>query len=105
MTTQQQRAGAQRAAAGRVREREAGFQSDLRRLMGEAEALRRDYQGPAASAFFVLIGQWLDDAQAIVRDMESFAGKLDRQESEVAAQQDQSAATFGRAASRLTTTA
>ncbi|MDQ2756244.1 MAG: WXG100 family type VII secretion target [Actinomycetota bacterium] len=105
MTTQQQRAGAQRAAAGRVRDREAQFQSDLRTLMGEAEALRRDYQGPAAAAFFALIGQWLDDAQAIVRDMEGFAGKLDRQESEVAAQQDQSATTFSRAATRLTTTA
>ncbi|MEO3936683.1 WXG100 family type VII secretion target [Dermatophilaceae bacterium Soc4.6] len=105
MTTQQQRAGAQRAAAGAVRDREAQFQGDLRRLMTEAEALRRDYQGPAAAAFFVLIGHWLDDAQAIVRDMEGFAGRLDRQESEVAAQQDASAATFSRAATRLSTRA
>lgn len=105
MTTQQQRAGAQRTAAARVRERETQFQSDLRTLTGEAEALRRDYQGPAASAFFVLIGHWLADAQAIVQDMEGFAGKLDRQESGVTAQQDQSASTYHRAVTRLTTTA
>lgn len=105
MTTQQQRAGAQRAAANSVRDREVQFQGDLRTLMAEAEGLRRDYQGPAAAAFFVLIGQWLEDAQAIVRDMEGFAGKLERQESEVAAQQESSATTFSRAATRLATRA
>lgn len=105
MTTQQQRVGAQRAAAGRVREQESQFQSELRILTGEADALRRDYQGPAASAFFALVGRWLEDAQAIVRDMEGFAARLDRQETEVVAQQDEAASAFGRAATRLTTTA
>ena len=49
------------------------------------------------------LGRWLEDAEAIVSDMENFAEKLDRQETTVNAQQDQSAASFGKAATRLST--
>lgn len=101
--TQQQRAGAQRAAAGRVREQRAVFERDLATVLGEAQALRSTYQGPAASAFFGLVGQWLDDAGAIVRDLEGFAERMDRQEVEVNAQQEASASDFTRAGHRLAT--
>lgn len=104
-TTQQQRAGAQKAAAHKVREQKASFQKDLQKLLSEAEGLKPQYQGPAANAFFTLIGQWMEDAEAIVKDMENFAEKMDRQESEVNAQQDTSASTFSKAATRLTTKA
>lgn len=103
MTTTQQRQGAQKAAAGKVRTKEGEFQSQLRRLLGQAQGLRPDYKGPAADAFFTLVGNWLDDAEAIVSDMEHFADKLDRQESTVNAAQDQSAASFSKAATRLST--
>jgi len=103
--TTQQRHGAQQAAAGRVRAKEGEFQQQLRTLLGEAEGLRPHYQGPAADSFFVLVSGWLDDAEAIVRDMENFAEKLDRQESSVNRTQDESASTFSRAATRLSTRA
>ena len=103
--TTQQRQGAQQAAAGKVRAREGEFRQQLRTLLGEAEGLRPHYQGPAAAAFFVLVTGWLDDAEAIVRDMENFAEKMDRQESTVNRTQDESASTFSKAATRLTTRA
>jgi len=53
----------------------------------------------------VIVSGWLDDAEAIVRDMENFAEKLDRQESSVNRTQDESASTFSRAATRLSTRA
>ncbi len=53
----------------------------------------------------VIVSGWLDDAEAIVRDMENFAEKLDRQESSVNRTQDESASTFSRAAMRLSTRA
>ncbi|WP_295696951.1 WXG100 family type VII secretion target [Lapillicoccus sp.] len=103
--TQQQQVGAQRAAAGKIRGAEGSFQQQLRRLRGESDALRPAYQGPASSAFFGLIDRWLLDAEAIVTDMQRFAATMDRQESEVNAQQDASAATYSRAATRLATRA
>ena len=103
--TTQQRQGAQQAAAGKVRAKEGEFQQQLRTLLGEAEGLRPNYKGPAADSFFVLVSGWLDDAEAIVRDMESFAEKMDRQESTVNRTQDESASTFSKAATRLTTRA
>ncbi len=104
ITTQQQQ-GAQKAAADKVRVRRGEFQSQLQVLEGEAQGLQKDYQGPAASAFFTLVGGWLEDASAIVKDMESFAGKLDHQETTVNATQEQSASTFSKAATRLSTKA
>lgn len=101
--TQQQRIGAQRAAAGRVREQRAAFERDLAAVVAESESLRAAYQGPAAAAFFTLVGRWLDDAGAIVRDLEGFAERMDRQEADVNAQQDESAAVFSRASHRLPT--
>ena len=53
----------------------------------------------------VIVSGWLDDAEAIVRDMENVAEKLDRQESSVNRTQDESASTFSRAATRLSTRA
>lgn len=103
--TQQQQVGAQRAAAGRIRAAEGAFHQQLRRLRGESDALRPAYQGPASTAFFGLIEGWLLDAEAIVADMQNFATTMDRQESEVNAQQDDSAATYTRAATRLATRA
>ncbi len=103
--TQQQQVGAQRAAAGKIRSAEGAFQQQLGRLRGESDALRPAYQGPASTAFFSLIEGWLADARAIVTDMQNFAATMDRQETEVNAQQDASAATYGRAASRLATRA
>ena len=102
-TTTQQRQGAQQAAAGKVRAKEGEFKSELSRLLGEAEGLRPAYKGPAANAFFTLVGNWLEDANAIVSDMENFAEKLDSQESTVNAQQEQSASSFSKAATRLST--
>lgn len=52
-----------------------------------------------------IVSGWLDDAEAIVRDMENVAEKLDRQESSVNRTQDESASTFSRAATRLSTRA
>ncbi|GAA1885357.1 WXG100 family type VII secretion target [Lapillicoccus jejuensis] len=101
--TQQQRTGAQRVAAGRVREQRAVFDRDLAAVLSEAQSLRATYQGPAATAFFALVGQWLDDAGAIVRDLEGFAERMDRQEVDVAAQQEASASGFTRAGHRLAT--
>ncbi|MEO7059939.1 MAG: WXG100 family type VII secretion target [Lapillicoccus sp.] len=101
--TQQQQVGAQRAAAGRIRAAEGVFHQDLRRLRSESDGLRPQYQGPASAAFFALIEGWLSDAEAIVADMQVFADKMDRQETEVNAQQDASAVTYSRAATRLAT--
>ena len=103
MSTTQQRQGAQKAAAGKVRTKEGEFQQQLKTLLGQAQGLRPEYKGPAADAFFTLVGSWLEDAESIVSDMENFAEKLDRQETTVNAQQDQSAASFGKAATRLST--
>lgn len=103
--TQQQQVGAQRAAAGKIRAAEEAFLQQLRRLRGESDALRPSYQGPASTAFFGLIEGWLADAEAIVADMQRFATTMDRQESEVNTQQDDSAATYTRAATRLATRA
>lgn len=103
--TQQQQVGAQRAAAGKIRNAEGTFQQQLRRLRGESDALRPAYQGPASTAFFGLIEGWLADAAVIVTDMQGFAASMDRQESEVNSQQDASAATYSRAATRLATRA
>jgi uncharacterized protein YukE len=102
--TSQQRIGAQKAAAAKVRAKEGEFQQDLRKLLGQADGLRPHYKGPAADAFFTLVGNWLEDANAIVVDMENFAEKLDRQESTVNAAQDQAASSFSKAATRLSTT-
>ena len=101
--TQQQRQGAQKAAAGKIRAKEGEFQGVLSSLLGQAQDLQPQYQGPAATAFFTLVGNWLEDANAIVKDMENFAEKLDAQESTVNAQQDQAASTFNNAATRLST--
>ena len=103
-TTTQQRQGAQQAAAAQVRSTQGEFQQRLNVLLGQADALRPEYQGPAANAFFVLVGSWLEDAGSIVRDMERFASRLDAQETTVTAQQDESAAGFSRTAVRLATT-
>jgi len=103
--TTKQRQGAQKAAAGKVRTKEGEFQQQLKTLLGEAEALRPQYRGPAASSFFVLVSGWLEDAEAIVTDMENFAEKLDRQESTVNATQEESASSFSKAAMRLSTRA
>lgn len=103
MSTTQQRQGAQKAAAGKVRTKEAEFQQQLKTLLGQAQGLRPEYKGPAADAFFALVGNWLEDAEAIVSSMEHFADNLDQQESTVNAQQDQSAASFSKAATRLST--
>lgn len=103
--TQQQQIGAQRAAAGKVRSAESAFHQQLQRLRGKSDGLRPHYQGPASTAFFGLIEGWLVDAEAIVSDMEGFAGRLDRQENEVNTQQDASAVTYSRAATRLATRA
>ncbi len=104
-TTTQQRQGAQKAAAGKVRAKESDFQQQLRTLRGEAEGLRPEYKGPAADSFFVLVNGWLEDADAIVKDMENFASKLDVQESTVNTSQEESAQTFTKAATRLSTQA
>jgi uncharacterized protein YukE len=103
--TTKQRQGAQRAAAGKVRTKEGDFQQQLKTLLGEAEALRPQYKGPAANSFFVLVSGWLDDAEAIVKDMENFAEKMDRQESTVNVSQEESASSFTKAATRLSTRA
>lgn len=103
MSTTQQRQGAQKAAAGKVRTKKSEFQQQLKTLLGQAEGLRPEYKGPAADAFFMLVGNWLEDAEAIVVDMENFAEKLDSQESTVNQAQDQSAASFSKAATRLST--
>ena len=104
MSTTQQRQGAQKAAAGKVRTKESEFQQQLKTLLGQAQGLRPEYKEPAADAFFTLVGNWLEDAEAIVSSMEHFADNLDQQESTVNAQQDQSAAGFSKAATRLSTT-
>ena len=49
------------------------------------------------------VGNWLEDAESIVSSMEHFADDLDQQESTVNAQQDQSAASSNKAATRLST--
>lgn len=103
--TTKQRQGAQRAAAGKVRTKEGDFQQQLKTLLGEAEALRPQYKGPAANSFFVLVSGWLDDAEAIVKDMENFAEKMDCQESTVNVSQEESASSFTKAATRLSTRA
>lgn len=103
--TTKQRQGAQKAAAGKVRSKEGEFQQQLRTLLGEAEGLRPQYQGPAANSFFALVGNWLEDAEAIVKDMENFAEKMDRQETTVNTSQEESAASFTKAATRLSTKA
>ncbi|MEP6629389.1 MAG: hypothetical protein ABJA89_02915, partial [Lapillicoccus sp.] len=66
MSTTQQRQGAQKAAAGKVRTKEGEFQQQLKTLLGQAQGLRPEYKGPAADAFFALVGSWLEDAEAIV---------------------------------------
>lgn len=101
--TQQQRIGAQKAAAEKVRTAEGQFQKQLSTLLNESESLRPHYQGPAANSFFSLVGNWLEDADTIVKDMENFAEKMNRQESTVNAQQEQSASDFSKAATRLST--
>ena len=103
MSTTQQRQGAQKAAAGKVRTKEGEFQQQLKTLLGQAQGLRSEYKGPAADSFFLLVGNWLEDAESIVSSMEHFAENLDQQESTVNAQQDQSAASFSKAATRLST--
>lgn len=90
-------------AADKVRSKEGQFQSQLQRLLGQAQGLRPEYKGPAADSFFTLVGNWLEDANAIVKDMENFAEKLNIQESTVNATQDQAAQTFNKAATRLST--
>lgn len=47
MSTTQQRQGAQKAAAGKVRTKEAEFQQQLKTLLGQAQGLRTEYKGPA----------------------------------------------------------
>ena len=102
--TTQQRSGAQHEAAAAVRAREAEFQQVLRQLAGQADGLRARYRGPAADAFFVLVGGWLEDAEAIVADMERFAERLVAQDVRTDASQEQQSSGYSRAASRLATT-
>ena len=103
MSTTQQRQGAQKAAAGKVRTKKSEFQQQLKTLLGQAEGLRPEYKGPAADAFFMLVGNWLEDAESIV----SRHGALRREPRQPGEHgqpaQDQSAASFSKAATRLST--
>lgn len=102
--TTQQRSGAQHEAAAAVRAREAEFEQVLCQLALEADGLRTRYRGPAADAFFVLVGGWLEDAEAIVADMERFADRLVTQDSRTDASQEQQMTGYTRATARLATT-
>ncbi len=102
--TTAQRSGAQQTAAGKVRAKEGEFQATLNTLLGHSQALRPKYKGPGADAFFVLVSGWLEDAEAIVKDMENFAEKLVSQDTKTNQSQEESQSKFTNAAARLSTT-
>lgn len=86
--------GAQQRAAQKVGQKQGEFNQQVTSLTGEVGGLQGQYTGQGANAFFHLANSWIEDANRIIREFETFASRLSSVDTKAAASEDETSSLF-----------